>query len=180
MEAKVRARELAAVEIASRLAPADARSAFLRAVAHDAAALDRDLWGPSPRSRAEALQLLAAEVSALRKAADEWITTTESADLLDTTPDVIRRRLLRRHLVGLRMSGRWLLPMWQFTPLAEADVVPGLAALQEAFPGDAVALSAWVVLDNVELEGRPPVDALLDGDIEAVIRAARGVTAAAF
>jgi hypothetical protein len=64
-------------------------------------------------------------------------------------------------------------------PLAAADVVPDLAPLQEAFQGDAIALSTWVVLDNVELDARSPVDALLDGDTEAVVAAARGVNAAA-
>jgi hypothetical protein len=179
VEAKLRARELAAVEVANRLAPGVTRSTFLRAVAHDTAPLDSDLWGPSSRSRAEALRLLAAEVSALRKAADAWITTTEAADLLDTTPGVIRRGLRRHHLVGLRLPAGWLLPTWQFTPLAESDVVPDLGPLQHAFPGDAIALSAWVLRDNVELGGRSPVVALLDGDTEAVIAAARGATAAA-
>lgn len=179
MEAKLRARELAAVQIASRLAPADARSAFLRAVAHDAAPLDRDLWGPSSRGQAEALRLLAAEVSARRKVADEWITTAEAAGLLDRRPDVIRRRLRRHDLVGFRTFGRWLLPTWQFTPLAAVDVVPDLAPLQAVFPGDAIALSAWVVRDSVELDERSPIDALLDGDTEAVVAAARGATAAA-
>lgn len=71
------------------------------------------------------------------------------------------------------------MPMWQFTPEADSGLVPSLKELQEAFPGDGVALSEWVALDNVELGGRAPLHALIDGDDAAVIVAARSTTAVA-
>jgi excisionase family DNA binding protein len=180
MAHQLRADELQAVVAAARLASQAGQEAFLHTLTTNPTGLDPALWGPPPAVHGRALQLLTMELVALRSMARDCMTTTEAAELLGTTAQAIRRLLRTRRLVGLRMSGRWLLPTWQFTPLAEADVVPDLAPLQEAFPGDAIMLSAWVVRDNVELDGRSPVDALLDGDTEAVIGAARGVTAAAF
>ena len=148
-------------------------------MAREQSRLDSAPWGSAPRGNSDALRLLTAEVVALRSTARDCITTIEAAELLDTTPQTIRRLLRVRRLVGFRMSGRWLLPTWQFTPMAEAEVIPDLALLQELFPGDATALTAWAVTDNVELDGRSPVDALIDGDAESVIAAARAITAAA-
>lgn len=179
MASDLRAEDLRAVELATKILPELVRSTFLRAVAAEPARLDDALWGPPPKVNDDALQLLTAEVAALRSMARACITTSEVAELLDITPQAVRRLLRAGRLVGVRVSGRWLLPTWQFTPLAAADVVPDLAPLQEAFPGDAIALSAWVVRHNVELDGRSPFDALLDGDTEAVISAVRGATAAA-
>lgn len=178
MAAELRAEDLRAIELAAKILPQPVQSTILRTVAA-AEGLDQALWGTAPEASNAALQLIAAEVVALRSLARDCITTIEAARLLDSTPQAIRRLLRARRLVGIRMSGKWLLPTWQFTPLAVGDVVPDLAQLREAFPGDAIALSAWVVRENVELDGRSPVDALLDGDTEAVISAVRGVTAAA-
>jgi hypothetical protein len=177
--AELRAEDFRAVELAAKVLPDAVQLTFLQAVAAERTRLDEALWGTAPEGNNDALRLLTAEVVALRSMARDCITTIEAAELLDTTPQTIRRLLRARRLVGFRLSGRWLLPTWQFTLMAEADAVPDLGPLQEAFPGDAIALSAWVVLDNVELDGRSPVDALLDGDTEAVVAAARGATAAA-
>lgn len=172
-------RHLVAVATACTWASTEARAAFLRAVERGGPELDDTLWGAVETVASDALELLAADIRAVRSLSSQCLTTAEAAELLDVSTGTIGRQLRSQTIVGIRLSRRWLVPMWQFTPEADSGLMPSLKELQEAFPGDGVALSEWVALDNVELDGRAPMDALIGGDDTAVIVAARSTTAAA-
>jgi hypothetical protein len=83
-----------------------------------------------------------------------------------------------RRLLGFRRDRRWLIPAWQLDAEAERGVLPGLGAVQQAFPGGVVALSAWVSKASVDLAGASPREALTRGQVAEVIEVARNLTAA--
>ncbi|MFT4287707.1 MAG: DUF2384 domain-containing protein, partial [Nocardioides sp.] len=74
----------------------------------------------------------------------------------------------------------WRLPTWQFDPDAERGFVPGLAELQRVFPGGPVTLTAWMTTPHADLGDATPVAQLAAGHIDAVVLAAKSLTAAAW
>lgn len=142
--------------------------------------LDPALWGGAPRPT----EVLSAELANLRKefsARKELegrsLSRAEVADLLGTSDQAVTDALESRRLLGFRRGRRWLIPAWQLDAEAERGVLPGLAEVQQAFPGGVVALSAWVSKASADLAGASPREALTRGQVAQVVEVARNLTA---
>lgn len=160
-----------------------ARDGFVRAVSSDQGSLEADLWGKPPSSRETseaALLTLEREFRARRAVIDQGVTRAQAAQLLATSEQSVTDRLEAGDLAGMKQGREWRLPAWQFAADSLHGYLPGLAQLQLVFPGGLVSLSQWVAVPNVELEGATPVQALADGRIDQVVRAAHVGTAAAW
>lgn len=160
------------------------RTLLMRAVTPDGTSsgeLDESLWGPAP-TEAEAA---AAEIDQLmlqferrRAVATSALTREAAAELLKVSKQAVLDHLQHGDLVGLREGKRWLLPLWQFEADSERGFLPGIAAVQQAFPGGVVSLSRWITRANPDFAERPPREAMAAGDAGKVADAAKALAAA--
>lgn len=143
--------------------------------------LDPLLWGPTPTSAqnaATALALLQRRFADRRALAERSLTRVEAAELLGLSTRAATRLLAGGHLVGFKAGRRWFIPAWQFAADQEHGYLPGLAQLARVFPGGPVSLSEWVSRPSPELGRRRPREVLAAGEVDAVVRVARELTAA--
>lgn len=104
------------------------------------------------------------------------LTQRAAARLLGRSEQAVSksRRLLR---VRTR-SGRAVYPVVQFAGRAQ---LPGVGEVVAELDGvlEPLTVASWLTAPNDELDGRRPVDALADGDTDAVQRLARRLARAA-
>lgn len=137
-------------------------------------------WGPAP-SRQEAGH--AANTIRLQAFKDRGelvkrsLTRSEVAGMLDISPQAVTNRLDKGKLLGLQRKREWQIPAWQLDSEATDGVLPGLAALQAAFPGGLVQLSKWVEKPHVDLDGGTPRDAWAAGRTDEVLHLVGTITA---
>lgn len=133
------------------------------------------------RSQGESLdeQLRARGLGGVEAAALEFaaivarsVPIERAAEMLSTTPEVVRRRLDDRTLIGVKVDSSVRVPLFQFDGEAE---LPGWAAVVSAFPADAhpVAVRRFVDQAHPDLvvQGRaatPRRWLLAGGDPDAV------------
>lgn len=163
--------------------PESDRDGFVTSVVGSETELDSALWGREPSAaerRTASLENLRLEFEARRTVLEESLTRAEVAELLDVSEQAVLDRLESGALIGLKKGREWRLPTWQFNPDAERGFVPGLAELQQVFPGGAVTLSSWATAPNIELGGATPAAALAAGHVDQVVLAAKSLTAAAW
>lgn len=159
------------------------RDGFVTSVVGSEAELDTALWGREPSAaerRSAALENLRLEFEARRAVIEESLTRSEVSELLDISEQAVLDRLESGALIGLKKGREWRLPTWQFNPDAERGFVPGLAELQQVFPGGAVTLSNWVTAPSTDLDGATPAAELAAGHVDQVVLAAKSLTAAAW
>lgn len=100
------------------------------------------------------------------------LTAGESSEILGVSRQAIDNRRKRGGLLAVQLGRRgYRYPAWQFTA---NGVMPGLKETLAALAD----LSPWIQLafllnDNAWLDGRRPVDLLRDGEVSAVVNAAR-------
>ena len=163
--------------------PESDRDGFVTSVVGSEDELDTALWGREPsvaERRTASLENLRLEFEARRTVLEESLTRAEVAELLDVSEQAVLDRLESGALVGLKKGREWRLPTWQFNPDAERGFVPGLAELQQVFPGGVVTLSSWVSAPSVDLDGATPAAELAAGHVDRVVLAAKSLTAAAW
>lgn len=107
------------------------------------------------------------------------LSTQEVADLLGVTRQTPHDRVKRRALLAIEDKGTLRFPHWQFDASGPNGVVPGLAEVLAALNVGALAQARWLTRKSPGLEGRTPMQALRDGDIESVLSEARGIGAEA-
>ena len=93
-----------------------------------------------------------------------------AAHILGISRQAVDRRRQRSTLLGLPVGRRgYRYPLWQFTP---TGVVPGLATVLRQLAEDGPWFSAgWLLSANSRLGARP-LDALKEGNVDAVVQAA--------
>ena len=92
-------------------------------------------------------------------------------------------RLDSRTLLGAQVDGKWKFPHWQFDMLSPDGILAGLPEVLRALDASQMngegssdmAKISWLTSPNRYLEGRTPVQALNEGDIERVVDQAWGV-----
>lgn len=94
---------------------------------------------------------------AMARVLADALTRDEAADRLGVTPQAISERLKAGKITAIRRGREWRFPAWQFDDDA---VLPGLANVIGAWPGTALALSAWATRPSVDLDGRAPAQEL--------------------
>lgn len=80
------------------------------------------------------------------------------------TAEAVRKRVVRRQLVGYQTSHRvWMFPAWQFT-IATGRLVPRVSVIAawQALPHGGVLadidLAVWMATGRSDLDGRSPAD----------------------
>lgn len=98
---------------------------------------------------------------------------SEVAEILGISRQAVNKRVQAKTLFALQTPRHGMsFPAWQ---LVDGDVLPGLSAVLKSLDP---TLGPWMTLaffveGHVALDGRSPLQALRDGDLEAVLRAAR-------
>lgn len=145
--------------------------------------LDEAAWGPAPTA-AESLEAVVGDLhdqyAARQALTDSGFTCKQAASLLGVREQAITAKIDEGKLIGLKCGREWRLPRWQFVPDNAVGIVPALDALQKAFPGGPVSLSAWMLAPSVEFDGRTPLQEVLAHGPERLIDHAARLTAAAW
>lgn len=166
-------------ELLAALRPADRREiedAYLRVLAttsrHRPRSLHKVVRSHSPEVAAAAVARGLAREKASRDAlvADSF-STAEVAALLGVSSAAITKRRAKGGLIAFKHKEDWRYPRFQFEGSA---VVPGAIAVWQMLPDrhDVAGLVRWFTLPSRHLRERTPVQALHEGDVEAVIDAA--------
>jgi hypothetical protein len=103
------------------------------------------------------------------------LTASEVGALLGMNRQTAHDRLRSQALLAVEDQGRWKFPYWQFDANGPNGVVAGLPDVLKALNISALGKVNWLTTPNPYLEGRTPLKALQDGDIERVIDQARAV-----
>lgn len=152
------AAELRSVEPATLVRLRDAAAAAIDEARTDGFDI-ASLGGPPASSEVRAATLVG---EGARREAMAWVladalTREEAADRLGVTPQAISERLKAGKITAIRRGREWRFPAWQF---GDDAVLPGLAKVIGAWPGTALALSAWATRPSVDLDGRAPAQEL--------------------
>ena len=99
------------------------------------------------------------------------------AGLLGTTRQTPHDRAGKGKLLAVMDQGRLRFPAWQFDPDGPDGVVAGLSDVLRALDASPLGKASWLTRPNPYLEGRPPLQALRDGDLARVLDQARAVGA---
>jgi hypothetical protein len=103
---------------------------------------------------------------------DGGLSREEAAVRLGVQPNQVTNLLREGRLFALEGAEGIRLPAWQFHADTRRARLEGLDQVAAAFPGRLLGLSAWMVVANPVLAGRPPREALADGDVDEVVAAA--------
>ena len=142
--------------------------------------LDAADWGPAPqaeRTAAAAAANVALRTERHRQVGAGSVNVDDAADVAGVTVERIRALVASGDLATLG-GDEELIPAWQLAAGCLGGVVPMLAQLRAAFPGDLVDLSLWVTKPCAEFDGRRPCDVMGAGQADAVVSYARILTAA--
>ena len=97
------------------------------------------------------------------------LTAPEVAQLLRVSRQTPHDRVDSGALLAVLDKGALRFPRWQFDPNGPDGVVAGLPGIIRSLPAmPALAKVNWFVRANPYLEGRRPIDALRQGDVEHV------------
>lgn len=97
-----------------------------------------------------------------------WLTAEQAAGWL-TSRAALDKRRERGTILALPRAGRYVYPVWQFDEDTRDGLLPGLREVLEGFGVESPWMRAeFLLADHDELGGRRAVDALSDGDTEAV------------
>jgi len=185
-------------EAVARLAAADQRLAAklplkalgeLAVEAEDAAASAASSAGTSPltgEQQPSSGELRAVRVANLRRSFAERrrllsdaLTVAEVAEMLDVGRQTPHDRRNAGTLLGVKDNGQWRFPAWQFDPEGPDGIVTGLPEAMKALRGPISELGRvrWFVTRKPLLEGRTPIEALRDGNVDDVVAEAEALGA---
>ena len=103
------------------------------------------------------------------------VGTAEAAEILGgISKQAVDKRRERQTILALpRGGGEYAFPLWQFDEGTRDGLVPGLAGVLRSFSVENPWMRAeFMLAPNDRLGGKRPLDALRDGEAEAVARAA--------
>jgi RNA polymerase sigma factor (sigma-70 family) len=107
------------------------------------------------------------------------LTTAEVARLLRVSRQTPHDRVKANTLLAIEDKGALRFPLWQFDPEGPGGVVCGLPDVLKALSVGEFAKARWLERPNPVFENRSPLEVLKAGEVERVVREARGVGAAA-
>jgi hypothetical protein len=147
---------------------AEAFQAALAELGIDESELDPERFG-------RRAALLAASELLWQRDVGPLVTTSRLQDLLRCSRQAINERVRNGRILALPTEkGEHLYPLWQFGPTSQP--LQGIAEIIETFAG-AVAtpwtIASWLVSEEPELDGKPPIEALRRGEAGTVLAAAR-------
>ena len=105
------------------------------------------------------------------------VSSGQAAELLGITPQAVDKRRRTGKLLALPVGRAYLYPLypvWQFDEGGRGGVLGGLEEVLGSFGvEDAWMRASFFLRENGRLDEKRPLDALRDGEIESVERAAR-------
>lgn len=102
------------------------------------------------------------------------LTTAQVARRLRLSRQGPHDRRAQHRLLGVPHNRDWLFPAWQLDPRTRDGVVRGLPdVLQALAPMDPWDQAFWLTSARPELDGRTPIEAVRDGEVDVVARLAR-------
>ena len=131
-------------------------------------------YGRQERSALE-MAVLARSFKRRRELLGGSLSASQVAALLGTTRQTPHDRVKGGTLLAVLDRGAWRFPAWQFDPEGPDGVVEGLGEVLRALHASPLAKASWFVRPNPYLEGRTPLEALREGQVEAVRSAAETV-----
>jgi len=166
-------------DLLDALPPADRREvedAYLRVLATASRKRSRSLHPVvrthAPDAAAAAVARGLAREKATRDAlVSDSFSTAEVAALLGVSAAAVTKRRGKGALVAFKHKEDWRYPRWQF---AGSSVLPGAIAAWRALPDrhDVAGLVRWFTLPSRQLGGRTPIQAIVSGEVDAVVDAA--------
>jgi hypothetical protein len=131
--------------------------------------------GPADADRIAA-EMRARVVDFRHRIATEGLSTEDAVHRLGVKAgETVRQRLAKKQLFGLKINRDYRFPQWQFDGSSPSGVLPGLSDVLSVASIGAFELAAWFETPLAELGDRTPVQALHDGEIAAVVSAARAI-----
>jgi hypothetical protein len=111
-----------------------------------------------------------------RKLLADSITSTKVAELLGCeNRSTVRDRRIAKRILGLKDSGVYRYPLWQFDPEGDDGVIDGLTEVLAALDVSDFTKLNWLCKPHLAFEQKTPVEMLKQGEIEAVVIEARAV-----
>jgi CheY-like chemotaxis protein len=107
------------------------------------------------------------------------LSTQEVASLLGVTRQTPHDRAKQRTLLAVEDKNQQRFPPWQFDAFDDNGVVNGLPEVLRALAASPLAQARWLTSTSPVFEGRTPLQALKEGEVERVVNEARGVGAQA-
>lgn len=102
------------------------------------------------------------------------LTASEVAKLLHVSRQTPHDRVESGSLLAVLDKGALRFPPWQFDPNGPDGVVAGLPDVIRALRMPSLVKINWFVRPNPYLEGRSPIEAMRQGEVERVLDTARG------
>lgn len=102
------------------------------------------------------------------------LTTSQVAQLLESSRQTPHDRVKARTLLGVLDNGVLRFPAWQFDPEGPDGVIDGLPKVLKTLQVSDFAKLNWLVRSNPFLDGLTPVEALKQGQKERVAQEAAG------
>jgi hypothetical protein len=110
-----------------------------------------------------------------RELLDDALTTSQVAKLLGTSRQTPHDRMKNGSLLAVMDRGALRFPPWQFDPEGEDGVVSGLPQVIRALEITPYQKVSWLTRPNYMLDDATPLVVLKRGEVDRVVRLARGV-----
>jgi hypothetical protein len=145
---------------------------------------DPSWWGPEPDALFARTIMQHDEALTLeqrtRLVTEGSLTIDEAAQVMGVESSVITEFVTNNAVASLETKDGVVLPDWQFAFGEEPRLLEGVPRLMAEFPGDVLALSQWMHRPTPDLGFRTPHEALLEGDVDEVMRLVAALGAAAW
>ena len=107
------------------------------------------------------------------------LSTSEVAQLLNVSRQTPHDRAAQKTLLAIQDKNQLRFPPWQFDANGANGVVAGLPGVLQALAIGPLSQARWLTTPTRVFENRSPLDLLRSGEIDRVVREARGVGATA-
>jgi TIR domain len=105
----------------------------------------------------------------LLEKAEPMFTIDQVAEVLNRSRQAVHKRLQSGSLFGMMRKGEFRIPAWQ---IREGEVVPGIAKVLKNLDTTDWGKMLFFHSENMQLEGRRPMDLILEGDADSVAEVA--------
>lgn len=105
----------------------------------------------------------------LLEKAEPMFTIDQVAEVLNRSRQAVHKRLQSGSLFGMMRKGEFRIPAWQ---IREGEVVPGIAKVLKKLDTTDWGKMLFFHSENMQLEGRRPMDLILEGDADSVAEVA--------
>lgn len=103
------------------------------------------------------------------------ISASEAAKLLSVSRETVHERVRSSKMIGILENGVLRIPLCQFDASGPNGVLDGVPRILAELKVPDLEKLGWLSYPNQYLEGRTPIQALKDGDIDVVIMQGRAV-----